>query len=268
MSGYAQVNAVHVEHGLDAVFGGGMGAGKLGLPQRRSAWQAPRARMQWMAKQLLNVQEDERKRLATDLHDGLGQSLSLIKFTLAETQALLASGAVDKASDSLQQLKSKVHGILDEVRNISMGMRPPMLDDLGLRATLSWFARELQATASARRIELDVDAREAMIPQPLKLTIFRIVQESCNNIVKHANAGLIRISLKEAEGAFRLVVEDDGDGFDQAEVALRAGSSRGLGMLSMKERAMLSGGSYRLESMPGQGTRIEVNWPFERLCGC
>ncbi len=231
----------------------------------KEAWCASQTKLRWMANQLLTIQENERKRIATDLHDGLGQSLNMIKFTLAETEKLLASGAIGEASESLQRLKLKVHGVLDEARHISMDLRPPMLDDIGILATLSWFFRELEATCPSIKVEKDISVHESGIPDQLKITIFRIIQEATSNIVKYAKADLIRISLKKASDALHFTIEDNGVGFDQAGVAIRSGSDRGLGLLSMKERAGLSGGAYIMHSSAGKGTRIQVSWKFDNV---
>lgn len=226
---------------------------------------APQTKLRWMASQLLTIQENERKRIATDLHDGLGQSLTMIKFALGEAEKQLATGAIREASESLQRLKLKVHGVLDEVRHVSMDLRPPMLDDLGILATLSWFYREVEAVCPALKVEKDICIHEGRVPVPLKITIFRIIQEATNNVIKHANADLIRMSLREADNAFHLAIEDNGDGFDPASVAIRSGSDRGLGLLSMKERANLSGGAYVMNSIAGQGTQIRISWQLDKL---
>ncbi len=231
----------------------------------KAAWCASQTKLRWMANQLLTIQENERKRIATDLHDGLGQSLSMIKFALTETEKLLAAGAVSEASESLQRLKRKVHGVLDEARHISMDLRPPMLDDLGILATMSWLFRELEIVCPSVKVEKDISVHESSVPDSLKITIFRIIQEATSNIVKHANADLIRMSFKKADDALHLTIEDNGDGFDPAGVAIRRGSDRGLGLLSMKERANLSGGAYVMHSVAGKGTRIEVSWQFENV---
>ncbi len=229
----------------------------------KEAWCASQTKLRWMANQLLTIQENERKRIATDLHDGLGQSLNMIKFALTETEKLLAAGAVSEASASLQRLKQNVHGVLDEARQISMDLRPPMLDDIGLLATLSWFCRELETTCPAIKVEKDINVLESHVPDQLKITIFRIAQEASSNIVKYAKANRIRITLRKADDVLHFTIEDNGVGFDPEGVAIRTGSDRGLGLLSMKERAGLSGGSYSMKSVQGEGTRIQVSWRFD-----
>lgn len=213
-----------------------------------------------MANQMLSVQESERKRIASDLHDGVGQSLTLIKLALTEVAIQLASGAIGEASRSLQRLKIQVHGAMDEVRNAAMDLRPPMLDDLGVLATLSWLFRELEESCPGMKVEKNFSISESSIPEPLKITIFRITQEACSNIVKYAHADLIRVHLEHVDGVIHFSIEDNGDGFDPSEVAMRNGSNHGLGLKSMAERAHLSGGDYIIDSVKGRGTRICISW--------
>ena len=229
----------------------------------REAWCATQTQLKWMSNQLLTIQENERKRIATDLHDGLGQSLTMIKFSLAETTRLLAVNSINESTESLQRLLQSVHGAIEEVRHVSMDLRPPMLDDLGILATLSWFCRELEAACPGMKVEKDFGIDESSVPDQLKITIFRIIQEATSNIAKHANADAIRMSLNKTGETIHLAIEDNGDGFDQASVSIRSGSDRGLGLLSMKERANLSGGDYEMTSVAGQGTRIRVSWQLD-----
>jgi len=223
-------------------------------------WDESRGTLPPLANQMLSVQENERKRIATDLHDGIGQSLTMIKLSLTEVVRQLASGAINEASESLQQLKQRVHGALEEVRHVAMDLRPPMLDDLGLLPTLTWFFRELDAAIPGMRVEKDFSIHEGRIPDALKITIFRILQEATSNIVKYAHADQMRVTLKQVGNILYFSIEDNGDGFNPAEVAIRSGSDRGLGLMSMKERAILSGGAYVMDSVIGQGTQIRVSW--------
>lgn len=221
--------------------------------------------LRWMANQLLSIQESERQRIAADLHDGLGQSLTIMQLALAESEKLLAKGAVGEASELLRQLRRRVHDTMDEMRHVAMNLRPPMLDDLGILPTLSWFFREFEQACQGVRVEKDFSLHENSIPARLKITIFRIIQEATNNIVKYANADLIRVNLKKSGEALHFSIEDNGDGFNPDEVAIRNGSDRGLGLLSMKDRARISGGEYTMDSISGQGTRICICWPFDKL---
>ncbi len=216
---------------------------------------------------LVTIQEDERRRIALDLHDGLGQSLSLIKLSIENTARLLAAGEAGEASESLQQLLPRVREALVEVRRVSTELRPPILDDLGILPTLSWFFRELKAACSHLVIEKAFNVAEHEVPVPLHITLYRIVQEATNNIVKHAGADFVRVSLDRVDEVLRLRIEDNGCGFDPGSIRCTEGVSRGLGLLSMKERASFSGGSCRIASAPGQGTRIDVSWPCGQFSG-
>jgi PAS domain S-box-containing protein len=213
---------------------------------------------------LVTIQEDERRRIALDLHDGLGQSLSLIKLSLENTVSLLADGA---AGEALQQLIPRVRQALAEVRRVSTELRPSILDDLGILPTLSWFFREFEAACGHIAVDKAFNVAEHEVPVSLQITLYRILQEATNNIVKHACADRVRVRLDRDDDMLHLLIEDNGCGFDPDSIRCAEGESRGLGLLSMKERASFSGGDYRMTSVPGQGTRIEVSWPCGPVSG-
>jgi signal transduction histidine kinase len=146
---------------------------------------------------------------------------------------------------------------------VALDLRPPMLDDLGLLPTLNWFLREYAAVLPGVEIDRQISLREDEIPEHLKITMFRIVQEASNNIAKHAGASRVRIALQCSEARLHLLIEDDGCGFEPAGVECSEATGRGLGLLSMRERALHSDGLYSLESAPGKGTCIQVWWPCE-----
>jgi PAS domain S-box-containing protein len=210
---------------------------------------------------LVTIQENERRRISLDLHDGLGQSLSLIKLSLETAARLLAAGATDEAGESLQQLIPRVKEALVEVRRVSTDLRPAILDDLGILPTLSWFFREFESACGEIAVEKAFNVDENEVPVPLQIILYRILQEAFNNIVKHAGASRVRVGLDRIDRTLILRIEDNGCGFDPDSIHYVEGQGRGLGLLSMKERASFSGGNYHLASTPGQGTRIEVSWP-------
>ncbi|MBZ0106414.1 MAG: sensor histidine kinase [Sulfuricella denitrificans] len=225
-------------------------------------WCASQDELQRLSAQLLEIQESERQRIAIDLHDVLGQSLTMIKLGVEESLHLLVAKDTGGAIESLQRLKLKAKDACNEVRRVAMDLRPSTLDDLGILATLSWFFREFGAACQDMKVEREISIEEGHVPIPLKITIFRIIQEATSNVVKHANAGCIRVCLKKIGNALYLLIEDDGDGFDLAEMANFCPLNKGLGLMSMKERAKLSGGHYELASAPGAGTSICVLWPL------
>jgi len=228
---------------------------------RGAAACASQSELRRLSAQLLTIQESERQRIATDLHDGLGQSLTLIKLAVENMTSLLAENSFSETEASLKQLKLKVQNAFGELRRVAMDLRPSTLDDLGILATLSWFFREFEGACRGIKIEKQLLVQESQIPAPLKIAIFRILQESVSNIVKHAQADHIRVTLKKSGDTLHLSIEDNGQGFETAGRDNYCPLDRGLGLVSMKERAKFSGGTYQIESVIGQGTCIFVSWP-------
>ncbi|MFZ5530320.1 MAG: ATP-binding protein [Pseudomonadota bacterium] len=222
-----------------------------------------RHELQRLSAQLLTIQESERQRIAGDLHDGIGQSLSMIKLAMEGAVKMMHDGACSEAMVAIQRVIPKVKEALVEVHRIAMDLRPSLIDDIGILATLSWFFREFEANCHNVKIEKHFSINESDVADALKISIYRIVQEAMSNIIKHANADRVQVSLKKIGDVLHLSIEDNGRGFDQREaskVTIRHGSDGGLGLLSMKERATLSGGTFAIESAVGQGTRVGVSW--------
>jgi signal transduction histidine kinase len=213
--------------------------------------QAERRRL---SAQRATVREDERRRVARDLHDALGQSLNVLKLSIQETARRMETEQSGSPAQSLYQLARDVQGIMGEVRRIAMDLRPSTLDDLGLIPTLSWFFREVEAGCKALKIERAIEVTDADVPEPLKIEIYRILQEGVCNTLRHAVARVVRVRLhRDAEG-LHLCIQDDGRGFT-GEVR------RGVGLLNMKERAENAGGRLVIESARGKGTRLTASWP-------
>lgn len=215
---------------------------------------------------LVSVQEEERRRIALDLHDGLGQSISLIKLAVESTAELLAAGDHEFAQESLHQLIPRLKEALLDVRRVATELRPSILDDLGILPTLSWFFREFEAVSKQLVVEKILAVAEHEVPDPLKITLYRIIQEASSNIIKHAAADRMRVVLKRDQNALHLTIDDNGRGFNPDALCAKCQTCtteacRGLGLVSMKERVSLSGGHYRLESSPGAGTHIHAWWP-------
>ena len=216
--------------------------------------------LQCLSAQAILIQENERYRIAKDLHDGLGQSLTMISLGLEECATLLSNNAPGEAEASLQKMRLRVRDAFAELRRVAMDLRPSMLDDLGILATLSWFFREFENSCSGIRVEKHLLVQESSIPVRLKISIYRILQEAVSNIVKHAKANHIRVTLVKAGDTLHLSIEDNGQGFDPAVRDNYCFLCKGLGLSSMKDRANFSGGIYRIESAVGEGTRIHVSW--------
>ena len=212
-------------------------------------------RLRLLSSQLLTVQEAERKRISREIHDSIGQTLSAIKFGL-ESKLSQIGKAPAPPGVSLESIISLTQNGIEESRRIQMDLRPSILDDLGILATIGWFTREFQKVYSQISVEKEIHIEEKDVPDPLKTAIFRVMQEAMNNIAKHSKADLIRLFLHKAEDKIELMIEDNGMGFDLET------SKRGLGLTSMRERTELSGGAFVIESTPGKGTIIRASWPI------
>ncbi len=217
-------------------------------------------RLRLLSSQLLTIQEKERKRVAHELHDGLGQMLTAIKFKVENTFQEKGKGKIKEKS--LEAIIPMIRESVEEVRRIQMDLRPSILDDLGILATLAWFCREFQSIYSAIRIEKKTNIEEHEVPAPLKTVIYRVTQEALNNIAKHSGADLVHVSLRKTDAKIELAIRDNGTGFDLERVLSLESSERGFGLSGMKERAELSGGSFAIESLPGKGTSIRALWPL------
>jgi signal transduction histidine kinase len=214
-----------------------------------------------ISSRILSAQEEERKRIAGEIHDSLGGCLSGIKFKVEDVLQQMGK-APNVIAQSLGTLIPVIQEGVEECRRIQMDLRPSMLDDLGLLDTLSWFCRRFQTIYSGIRVEQEVAIEESEIPGPLKIVIYRITQEAMNNIAKHSKADVVRLSVRKRADRMELVLQDNGQGFNPEKARSQENPKRGLGLLSMKERTELSGGSLAIESEEGKGTLVRASWPL------
>lgn len=209
---------------------------------------------------LLNAQEEERRLVALELHDDLGQSLSAIKFRV-EKVLLDSRGKVSQdCIDSLESVVPMIQGAIEGIRRMQKNLRPSSLDDLGILPTISWFCREFKETYSNIRIDTEFEIEEKDVPEPLKINIFRVIQEAFNNVAKHSNAHFVKLSLKRSEDRLIMVIQDDGSGFNPDDVNRSESRPAGLGLSSMKERTLLFGGNFSIDSRKGSGTKVMASW--------
>ncbi len=221
-----------------------------------------REELRLLASQLLRAQEEERKRIAREMHDSIGSSLSAVKFCLESAAAQLKQNP--SLRENFMVLSRAVEQAIDESRRIMTDLRPSILDDLGILATVNWFCRRFEAIYTDIRVEKGVRLEEAQVPENLKIIIFRIIQESMNNSAKHSQARKISLNLSINGEWIELGISDDGVGFDQAAVVSKGQCVR-FGLTSMRERADLSGGQFRIESARGEGTTVSVRWKIEQF---
>ena len=221
---------------------------------------ASEERLRLVSSKLLKSQEEERRRIARELHDSIGSSLSAIKMSLENARSRFGRGTA--TSESLEIPISWTQHAIEEARRLMMNLRPSLLDDLGIIATMNWFCRQYQAIYPSIYVEKNISIEEGEIEEPLKIVIFRIIQEAFHNIGKYSQAELVELSLQKEKGMIEVIIEDNGVGFDPSRVSVgKNGDKGGLGLAGMKERAELSGGSFFIESLPGSGTIVRASWP-------
>ena len=220
---------------------------------------------------LMSMQEMERKRIATDLHDSIGQSLSALSCGIGAALDGARRGDATLAVVMLEKLAAQVKETIVEVQRVAMDLRPAMLDDIGLLGTLSWFFREFRAVHPGLALNNDIDIEERDVLPALRTHIFRVMQEATSNVVKHASAREIWIRLRRANREVHLEVADNGVGFAAEKAGRAAGCEArcgaacggGMGLTGMRDRAEFSGGRFCVVSAPGKGTRVFVAWPLK-----
>lgn len=214
-----------------------------------------------LLEKLITAQEEERKRIARDLHDELGATLSGLALSI-EAAGKLIPASTESLAERWRRAKALANRALEDTHKLILDLRPIALDDLGLVAAIRAEAEEhLGPHGVVVRVKVS-GTRRRLSPE-LELTLFRIAQEALNNIAKHANARRADIAFDFAETRVRLTIADDGQGFDAQSVSDPEDKTRGLGLLGMSERAQLVGGELELESRAGHGTRIVLTMPTD-----
>jgi signal transduction histidine kinase len=221
-------------------------------------WEYSR-KLKVLSRRLVEVQETERRHLALELQDEIGQALTVAQMNL---QALLQSPGLDALAPRLEQSLQVVERVLEQVQDISLNLRPSLLDDLGLEPTLRWYATR-HAALACLQVEVRVDPLAGRLDPAIEIQCFRITQEALANVVKHAKARTVTVKVSRNNRQLHLSVRDDGIGFDVARVREQAVRGDSLGLLSMEERAALAGGGFQYHSTPGQGTEVHAWFPLK-----
>ncbi|HEX9060578.1 MAG TPA: sensor histidine kinase [Clostridia bacterium] len=212
---------------------------------------------------VIKAQEEERQRVAREIHDGPAQSMSNVVLK-AEICERLSSVDLEKMKEELRNLKSIVRDCLQDVRKIIYDLRPMSLDDLGLIPTIKRYIATFQ-DENGIHVSFKTRGEYECLKPVVSLTSFRIIQEALNNIKKHANAKNVNITVEFIEDSLKLNVFDNGKGFKLDEVKKNNNDiNSGFGLASMKERVQLLDGSFEIDSMPGRGTHISVSLPLVR----
>ncbi|HET6847083.1 MAG TPA: sensor histidine kinase [Anaerolineales bacterium] len=212
-------------------------------------------------RRIVAAQESERQRIARDLHDETGQALTAIGLGLRGLESRVSNDA-PAATQTLHELQTLTAESLRELQRLMSDLRPAHLDDLGLAATLRWYASRLEERTGLR-IHVDNAGNERPMADAARICTFRIVQEALNNVIRHAEAARVDVALEYADDSVRVVVRDDGRGFDIERLKQPSASHRQpLGLAGMQERAALLGGHVTIRSRPGEGTLIEASLPY------
>jgi signal transduction histidine kinase len=164
----------------------------------------------------------------------------------------------------LEHAVATIQNIFEEVRRIYMDLRPALLDDLGIKAALSWFIREFQKGYPHIRIERDIDIDESNVPEPLKIVVYRVLQEAFINVAKHSKADRVHFALGRRDDRVEMTIKDNGEGFNVGQTMDVNHPRKGYGLLLMREKIEISGGSLKIISLDGGETVIRASWPIPR----
>lgn len=207
---------------------------------------------------VLSAQDDERRRIAADLHDGLGQSLTGLLIGLRAIEESASEDAVRAQARELRQQGGSAH---EDVRRLVRGLHPTVLDDLGLRPALERLIDDLRATAPMA-MECQLGDEPARLPREVETALYRIAQEALTNVVRHSGATCARLTLQRQADWVELAITDDGRGFESGRVLAAAGGDISFGLVTMRDRAAALGGWLTIEASPGRGTRVVARLPL------
>ncbi len=214
-------------------------------------------RLEMMSRRLLDAEETERRRLAQDLHDELGQTLTAISLRLQLLEKRLGDS---ESAARVCEIVEVVQKASEEVRNLALNLRPPSLDDVGLVRTLDWYV-EHQAQWAGLTGRFTADPPEIALPAQLETACFRVVQEALTNAMRYSKAHHLDVELRQTDDEVELLIRDDGIGFDVDAALKKAEAGSGFGLLGMDERVRLANGRFSIESALGSGTVVRVHFP-------
>jgi len=217
-----------------------------------------RRELRQLSARLIETEEEAKRRLSRELHDEIGQALALLQIEISQARKMLPARPA-AASDCLQRAEKTAERAVETIRNISVLLRPALLDDLGLvpalRSQLDDFLRR-----SGMEGQFSAEGVAAELPETVETCVFRTVQEALHNCEKHSGAGKVRVSVRQLSGSLVAEIEDDGRGFALDRQRTPAGT--GLGLLGMRERVAAAGGTLAIDSTPGRGARIAIHIPL------
>ena len=216
--------------------------------------------LQRLSVELMSAQEAERKRISRELHDELGQALTAMRINLAALENELLPTLAPASGEKLTETGRAVDEMLDHVHELSLAFRPTMLDELGLVPTLRWYV-DRYAKRLGIAVEFEASGLEERLPSELETALYRVVQEAFTNIARHAQARRVRLHLAQRGSKVTASIQDDGVGFDAEKRIAISPSGSGAGLVGMRERVTLLGGTFSLRASPGRGTRLAIELP-------
>jgi PAS domain S-box-containing protein len=222
--------------------------------------QASELQLKELTRKSLQALEADRRTVARELHDSVGGSLSAIKFGLEEKVEQTADTGTC-SPDALATIASDLADVIKETKRISANLRPLMIDDLGLLTTIEWYARQCQERFGSIRIHCQFAVEEREIPEDLKIVVYRVIQEAVTNAARHSRAETVWVSFSRQDDRFSLEIRDHGSGFDISAALEQKDPMTGHGLLSMKQRVEISGGSFSISSQAGEGTSVRASFP-------
>jgi len=210
-----------------------------------------------LSEQLIRAQENERKRIAVELHDSVGQSLSAVKYTLERGLEMLRQPRLGKPKEVFELAVRRIQEAAENIRAISTDLRPKILDDLGAASAVQWFCRDFAEIYPGLTINTELAVSDRDVPGRLATVVYRCVQELLNNVAKHAKARNVWVLLAREDDVLTLQVRDNGVGLDQATPESRR---HGSGLRNLRERAQMTGGQFSCTAAPGSGTLAQLTW--------
>jgi PAS domain S-box-containing protein len=219
--------------------------------------------LRYLSSQLLIAQEKERREVAGELHDNIWQILNTIRWEIE--MIFFRHGKRGPSADPgrSQRIISDIRNAVERIRTMQGDLWPPLLDDIGIVATINWYCRDFEKNHPSIRIEKHIDLSEEDVPAPIRIVIYRVMKEALENVLRHSQASSTALSLRNTDHRIEFTLRDNGIGFDLERVFKRSMPWAGLGLMSMRERTEHTGGSFEIESGDGSGTTVRASWPVE-----
>jgi signal transduction histidine kinase len=229
--------------------------------QAEVALRTSRNELRALSEQLIGAQESERKRIAVELHDSVGQSLSAVKYSLERGVEMLRSPKLGDPAAVFQLAVQRIQETAESIRYISTNLRPRILDELGAASAVHWFCRDFANTYPSLAVVVDVKLADDQVPDRLATVVYRCLQELLNNVAKHSKAGEVQIELSREADVLMLQVSDNGVGLNSATEESRR---HGSGLRNMRERAQMTGGKFAITQPDGGGTVAQLHWALDQ----